>query len=78
MLGAEIDRLGSVNTRLEGSIEDHRLQLADMQTLEKHLQEQLALMVVLFAEIESLRTQLAARERELLDSRNGNMTSYRM
>ena len=78
MLGGEIDRPNAVSRSTTAEIEDLRLKLADMATLEKRLQEQLGLMVVLFAEIESLRRQLSERGREAEDARRDSLTPYRM
>ena len=59
ILGAEIDRLMLTNQNLDSTLGVYRLKIADMSTLEKRLQEQLGLMVVVFAEIESLRGQVS-------------------
>lgn len=51
MLGVEIDRLNGVVDGYKGEIEDTRNRLGNQMALERRIQEDLALMVILFAEI---------------------------
>ena len=44
-------------------VEDVRLRLSDEAAMNKRINEHLALMVVLFAEIESLRNRVKAKEK---------------
>lgn len=58
MLSAEIDRLLKVIDTQTSDLEELRLSLSDQVALQKRIQEYMALMVVLFAEIESLRKRV--------------------
>lgn len=51
MLSAEIDRLTRLVEQQTIDLEDLRLALSDQVALQKRVQEYMALMVVLFAEI---------------------------
>lgn len=51
MLSAEVDRLNELVRQLKQELSDTRLRLIDQMALEKRLEECLALMVILFAEI---------------------------
>jgi cell division protein FtsB len=57
-LGEEIDRLNRINTALQSEIHDLRLGSSDNVALRKRLEENLSLIVILFAEVESLRMRL--------------------
>lgn len=59
MLSAEVDRLNELVRQLKQELSDTRLRLIDQMALEKRLEECLALMVILFAEIETLRNRVA-------------------
>jgi hypothetical protein len=51
-----------------------RLRLSDESALQKRVGEQLALMVVLFAEIESLRRRVGEKEREVEEVRRRSLS----
>jgi hypothetical protein len=53
----------SENKDLEVQVEDVRLRLTDESALSRRVNEHMALMVVLFAEIESLRKRVKDKER---------------
>ena len=63
MLSAEIERLQQLNEQHSADLEELRLALADQSALQKRINEYMALMVVLFAEIESLRRRVKDTER---------------
>lgn len=63
MLSAEIDRLQRINEQQAQDLEELRLALSDQSALQKRINEYMALMVVLFAEIESLRHRVKDTER---------------
>ena len=58
MLGVEIQRLNGINSDLEEQAKDVRLRLTDETALQKRMNEHLSLMVILFAEIETLRNRV--------------------
>lgn len=57
-LTEEIDRLNRINNSLQSEIHDLRLSSTDGISLRKRHEESLALMVLLFAEVESLRLRV--------------------
>lgn len=61
----EIKRLKEENNMLKQRVEDLGISLSDEIALEKRVQEHMALLVVLFAEIESLRSRIADKEKEI-------------
>jgi FtsZ-binding cell division protein ZapB len=61
----EIKRLKEENNMLKQRVEDLGISLSDEIALEKRIQEHMALLVVLFAEIESLRSRIADKEKEI-------------
>lgn len=65
MLLAEIERLRIVLEGQKEEIAELRIRFSDDTSLHKRIQEHLALFVVLFAEIESLRSSLTSKEREV-------------
>jgi len=58
VLGVEIQRLNGINSDLEEQAKDVRLRLTDETALQKRMNEHLSLMVILFAEIETLRNRV--------------------
>lgn len=56
-------------------LSDLRLSLADDLSLQKRINEDLALFVVLFAEIESLRNRLLEKETEVEQVRNTSIAA---
>ena len=54
-----------------------RLRIADESALTKRLNEQLSLLVILFAEIESLRRRVKDSEREMEDVRRSSLIPHR-
>ena len=61
-MGREIDRLNIKNEEYKMEVSIMRLKLSDVISLEKRNQEMMGLMVVLFAEIESLRKRVEETE----------------
>ena len=61
----EIKQLKEENNMLKQRVEDLGISLSDEIALEKRIQEHMALLVVLFAEIESLRSRIADKEKEI-------------
>lgn len=57
-LTEEIDRLNRINNSLQSEIHDLRLNSTDTISLRKRHEENLALMVLLFTEVESLRLRV--------------------
>lgn len=62
-LSQEINRLTVENKDLEEQAEEVRLRLSDETALQKRINEHLSLMVMLFAEIETLRRRVKAKEK---------------
>jgi hypothetical protein len=50
-----------------------RLRLSDESALQKRINEHLALMVVLFAEIETLRNRVKDKEKEVAEVRRSSL-----
>jgi chromosome segregation ATPase len=73
-LSEEINRLQSENEDLEAQAKEVRLRLSEESALQKRVGEQLALMVVLFAEIESLRRRVGEKEREVEEVRRRSLS----
>jgi chromosome segregation ATPase len=73
-LSEEINRLRSENEDLEAQAKEVRLRLSEESALQKRVGEQLALMVVLFAEIESLRRRVGEKEREVEEVRRRSLS----
>lgn len=70
----EVERLNNLNKDLEQQAEELRIRLSDQAALEKRIQEHLALFVVLFAEIESLRKKVDEKDREIEEVRRDSLT----
>ena len=68
----------SENKDLEVQVEDVRLRLTDESALSRRVNEHLALMVVLFAEIESLRKRVKDKEREVEDVRRSSLAPFKL
>lgn len=62
----------------EKQIETLNLSLSNDVSLQKRINEHLALMVVLFAEIESLRKRVKDTEREVEDVRRSSLAPFRV
>lgn len=77
-MSSEIDRLLNENKDLETQVEDVRLRLTDESALHKRINEHMGLMVVLFAEIESLRGRVKDKEREVQDVRRSSLASFKL
>ena len=77
-LSSEIDRLNQAKQELEQDIAELRIRYADEAALQKRLNEQLSLFVVLFAEIESLRKRVADKERECEEVRRSSLAPFRV
>lgn len=78
MLSAEIDRLQRLVEQQAADLEELRLALADQSALQKRLQEYMALMVVLFAEVESLRRRVKETEREMETVRRSSLAPFKV
>jgi len=63
VLSVEIDRLNVIVTEQKEEISELRIRLSDDVALQKRINEHMALMVVLFAEIESLRKRVQDKEK---------------
>ena len=61
----ENERLDRKSKDLETHIEELNARMADQIALEKRIQEHLSLFVLLFAEIESLRSKVNEKDREI-------------
>ena len=61
----ENERLDRKSKDLEMHIEELNARMADQIALEKRIQEHLGLFVVLFAEIETLRSKVNEKDREI-------------
>ena len=57
-LASEIDRLNAIIQQLNQELSELRIRFSDETSLQKRIQEHMALFVVLFAEIESLRKRV--------------------
>jgi deoxyadenosine/deoxycytidine kinase len=55
-----------------------RIRFTDETALHKRIQEHLALFVILFAEIESLRKRVKDKEREVEDVRRSSLVSHKI
>lgn len=67
-LAEEIDRLSRINNSLQSEIHDLRLSSTDAIALRKRHEESLALLVLLFTEVESLRLRVREPEKGSLAS----------
>ena len=64
--------------QLEQDVSELRIRLSDEISLHKRIQEHLALFVVLFAEIETLRKRVKDKEREVEDVRRSSLAPYKI
>jgi hypothetical protein len=78
VLSAEIDRLTQLVQQLRGDLSDTRLLLIDQMALQKRIEEHMALFVVLFAEIETLRLRVSQTEHECEAVRRSSLTPHRV
>ena len=76
MLSEEINRLNGENRDLEEQTKDIRLRLSDETALQKRISEHLGLMVVLFAEIETLRNRVREKEKEVVEVRKSSLAPH--
>lgn len=77
VLNDEIDRLSVLVEQKEEDLGEIKLRFSDEAALVKRIQEHLALFVVLFAEIESLRKRVKDKEREVEDVRRSSLAPFR-
>ena len=77
-LSAEIDRLTKIVDNQNRDLEDLRLSLADQSSLQKRINEDMAMMVVLFAEIESLRKRVKETEIEIESVRRSSLAPFKV
>jgi len=73
-LSEEIERLAVENEDLETQTKDVRLRLSDESSLQKRINEHLSLMVILFAEVESLRKRVVDKEKEVEKVRRSSLS----
>lgn len=59
-------------------ISELRLRLSDEAALHKRINEHMALMVILFAEIESLRKRVKDKEKEVEDVRRSSLAPFKV
>ena len=62
------------NEDLETQTKDVRLRLSDESSLQKRINEHLSLMVILFAEVESLRKRVVDKEKEVEKVRRSSLS----
>jgi hypothetical protein len=74
LLLAEIERLCLIIDRQNQEVAELRMRFSDETSLHKRIQEHLALFVILFAEIESLRHSIKDKEREVENVRRHSLT----
>jgi hypothetical protein len=70
-----------LNQIIEGvrlEIEELRIRFGDEAALNKRITEHMSLMVVLFAEIESLRQRVKDKEREVEDVRRSSLVPFKV
>lgn len=73
-MSEEIERLAVENEDLEIQTKDVRLRLSDESSLQKRINEHLSLMVILFAEVESLRKRVVDKEKEVEKVRRSSLS----
>lgn len=78
MLSAEIDRQNEVIEGLKEEVGELRLKMTDEMALQRRINEHMALMVILFAEIESLRKRVKDKEREVEDVRRSSLAPFKV
>ena len=76
VLSEEIKRLNGINSDLEEQARDVRLRLTDETALQKRMNEHLSLMVILFAEIETLRNRVRDKEMEVVEVRKSSLAPH--
>lgn len=76
VLSEEIKRLNGINSDLEEQARDVRLRLTDETALQKRMNEHLSLMVILFAEIETLRNRVREKEMEVVEVRKSSLAPH--
>lgn len=77
VMSEEIDRLNKLVQEKEDDLSELKLRFSDEAALVKRIQEHLALFVVLFAEIESLRKRVKDKEKEVEDVRRSSLAPFR-
>ena len=77
-MSAEIDRLNKIVQSQSSDLEELRLSLADESALQKRIAENMALFVVLFAEIESLRRRVKETEAEIEVVRRSSLAPFKV
>lgn len=70
--------MNQTKQELEQDIGELRIRYSDEAALQKRLNEQLSLFVVLFAEIESLRKRVKDKEREVEEVRRSSLAPFRV
>lgn len=74
-LGGELERIGRTNKRQSEELAELRLGIAEDNYLQRRINEDLGLFVVLFAEVEALRARVRAQEEELEEVRQQNIAA---
>jgi hypothetical protein len=77
VLSGEIGRLSSENINLSEEVNSCKLALSGETASEQRAEEQLSTFVLLFAEVEALRSRLRDSEKELESSRIQQLSRYR-
>lgn len=77
VLSNEIDRINSILSNLEKENQELKMHLVGYNQLRIRYEEQLALMVIIFAEVESLRSRVKEKEREVEEVRRSSLAPYR-
>lgn len=77
VLNSEIDRLNALISELETENAQLKLSLVNINDLQLKIQDLLMLSVQLFAEIESLRSRVKDKERQVDEMRRSSLAAYR-
>lgn len=78
VLSAEIERLQKIVHTQKEDLEELRLSMSNQAALEKRINEDMALMVILFAEIESLRIRVKDTEKEIESVRRSSLAPFKV
>jgi deoxyadenosine/deoxycytidine kinase len=77
VLSNEIDRINGILSNTERENSDLKMNIVGYNQLRIRYEEQLALMVIIFAEVESLRSRVKEKEREVEEVRRSSLAPYR-
>lgn len=76
-MSGEIDRLGEILNALDNENGELKVNLVGFTQLRVRYEEQLVLMVIVFSEVESLRSRMKEKEREVEEVRRSSLAPYR-